>query len=132
MWLRHEQRGRREVDDIQCVGFWKVVSLRCGPWELVQRWGGGVHMNRGRVGEDRGSKETDGYPLTTTAALIQGAHADIRLHQHYCQCPLTSLSESLGIGLEKVQAYYFYQGSSSLQVVIPVEELRDSLEEVRR
>jgi hypothetical protein len=23
-------------------------------------------MNRWRVGEDRGSKETDGYPLTTT------------------------------------------------------------------
>jgi hypothetical protein len=64
MWLRHEQRGRREVDDIRCVGFWKVVGLRCGPWELVQRWGGGVHMNRGRVGENRGSKETDGCPLT--------------------------------------------------------------------
>jgi hypothetical protein len=32
--------------------------------ELVQRWGGGIHMNKGRVGEDRGSKETDGCPLT--------------------------------------------------------------------
>jgi hypothetical protein len=25
---------------------------------------GGVYMNKGRVGEDRGSKETDGCPLT--------------------------------------------------------------------
>jgi hypothetical protein len=25
---------------------------------------GGVHMNKGRVGEDRGSKEMDGCPLT--------------------------------------------------------------------
>jgi hypothetical protein len=58
MWLRCERRGRWEVNDIQCVG------LRCGPWELVQRWGGGIHMNKGRVGEDRGSKETDGCPLT--------------------------------------------------------------------
>jgi hypothetical protein len=46
-------------------------------------------MNRWRVGEDMGSKETDGCPLTagaandtlctriTTATLIQGAHMDI-------------------------------------------------------
>jgi hypothetical protein len=32
--------------------------------ELVQRWRGGIHMNKGRVGEDRGNKETDGCPLT--------------------------------------------------------------------
>jgi hypothetical protein len=32
MWLRYEQRGRQEVDNIRCVGFWKVVGLRCGPW----------------------------------------------------------------------------------------------------
>jgi hypothetical protein len=25
---------------------------------------GEVHMDKGRIGEDRGSKETDGYPLT--------------------------------------------------------------------
>jgi hypothetical protein len=31
---------------------------------LVQRWEGGIHMNRGGVGEDRGSKEMDGCPLT--------------------------------------------------------------------
>jgi hypothetical protein len=32
--------------------------------ELVQRWEGGIHINKSRVGEDRGSKETDGCPLT--------------------------------------------------------------------
>jgi hypothetical protein len=31
---------------------------------MIQRWVEGVHMDRGRVGEDRGSKETDGCPLT--------------------------------------------------------------------
>jgi hypothetical protein len=32
--------------------------------ELVQRWEGGIHINKGRVGKDRGSKEMDGCPLT--------------------------------------------------------------------
>jgi hypothetical protein len=80
MWLRHEWRGRQEVDDIQCVGFWKVISLRCGPWELVQRWGGGIHMNKGRVGEDRGSKEIDGCPLT----------GNVRGHPSISLLPLSS------------------------------------------
>jgi hypothetical protein len=35
--------------------------------KIVQRWGGGIHMNKGRVQEDRGSKETDRCPLTVTA-----------------------------------------------------------------
>jgi hypothetical protein len=81
MWLRYEWRGRREVDDIRCVGFWKVVGLRCGPWELVQRWGGGVHMNKGRVGEDRGSKETDGCPLTASH------YCDGHMTQIFCDHP---------------------------------------------
>jgi hypothetical protein len=34
--------------------------------ELVQRWEGGIHMNRGRVGEERGGKEMDGCPLTVS------------------------------------------------------------------
>jgi hypothetical protein len=41
----------------------KVVGFGCGPW----RWYKGVgeiHMNKGRVGEERGGKETDGCPLT--------------------------------------------------------------------
>jgi hypothetical protein len=43
-----------------------LESCRFKVWslELVQRWGVGIHMNKGRVGEDRGSKETDGCPLT--------------------------------------------------------------------
>jgi hypothetical protein len=36
--------------------------------ELVQRWEGGIHINKGRVGKDRGSKETDGCPLTLSIA----------------------------------------------------------------
>jgi hypothetical protein len=41
----------------------KVVGFGCGPW----RWYKGVgkiHMNKGRVGEERRGKETDGCPLT--------------------------------------------------------------------
>jgi hypothetical protein len=44
----------------------KVVGFGCGPW----RWYKGVgkiHMNKGRVGEERRGKETDGCPLITTA-----------------------------------------------------------------
>jgi hypothetical protein len=33
--------------------------------------GGGIHMNRWRVGEDRGSKETDGCPLTSSGAVAK-------------------------------------------------------------
>jgi hypothetical protein len=38
-------------------------AFECGPW----KWYRGmreVHLNKGRVGEDRGSKEMDGCPLT--------------------------------------------------------------------
>jgi hypothetical protein len=28
-------------------------------------------MNRGRVGEERGSKETDGCPLTVASSVVQ-------------------------------------------------------------
>jgi hypothetical protein len=41
----------------------KVVGFGCGPW----RWYKGVgeiHMNKGRVGEERRGKETDGCSLT--------------------------------------------------------------------
>jgi hypothetical protein len=31
---------------------------------VLEDRGGGIHMNRWRVGEDRGSKEMDGCPLT--------------------------------------------------------------------
>jgi hypothetical protein len=41
----------------------KVVGFGCGPW----RWYKGVgeiHMNKGRVGEERRGKEMDRCPLT--------------------------------------------------------------------
>jgi hypothetical protein len=34
------------------------------PGDGTELRGGGIHMNRGRVGEERGGKETDGCPLT--------------------------------------------------------------------
>jgi hypothetical protein len=40
--------------------------------KIVQRWGGGIHMNRWRVGENRGSKEMDGCPLTVEIKAKQG------------------------------------------------------------
>jgi hypothetical protein len=41
----------------------RKVGFECGPW----RWYKGVgeiHMNKGRVGEERGGKEMDRYPFT--------------------------------------------------------------------
>jgi hypothetical protein len=46
----------------------EVVGFRCNPWRWYRGEGGGIHMNRGRVGEERGGKETDG--CTLTQALI--------------------------------------------------------------
>jgi hypothetical protein len=46
----------------------KVIGFGCGPW----RWYRDVreiHMHRGRVGEERGGKETDGCPLTLSPFL---------------------------------------------------------------
>jgi hypothetical protein len=48
----------------------KVVSFGCGPW----RWYRGVveiHMNKGRLGEERGGKEMDGCPLTNMSSVRQ-------------------------------------------------------------
>jgi hypothetical protein len=41
----------------------KVVGFGCGPWRGY-RGVGKIHMNKGRVGEERGGKEMDGYSLT--------------------------------------------------------------------
>jgi hypothetical protein len=41
----------------------KVIGFGCGPWRWY-RGVGKIHMNKGRVGEERGGKETDGCPLT--------------------------------------------------------------------
>jgi hypothetical protein len=41
----------------------KVVSFECGPWRWY-RGVGEIHMNKGRVGEERGGKEMDRCPYT--------------------------------------------------------------------
>jgi hypothetical protein len=41
----------------------KVIDFGCGPWRWY-RGVGEIHMNRGRVGEERVGKEMDGCPLT--------------------------------------------------------------------
>jgi hypothetical protein len=43
----------------------EVVSFRYG----TEVRGGGIYMNRGRVGEERGGKETDRCPLTRPGNL---------------------------------------------------------------
>jgi hypothetical protein len=46
----------------------KVVGFGCGPW----RWYKGVgeiHINKGRVGEERKGKKIDGCPLTTAVSI---------------------------------------------------------------
>jgi hypothetical protein len=44
---------------------WKSSALGVIPGDGTEVRGG-IHMNRGRVGEGRGGKETDGCPLTVT------------------------------------------------------------------
>jgi hypothetical protein len=41
----------------------KVIGFGCGPW-IWYGGVGGIHMNGGGVGEERGGKEMDGCPLT--------------------------------------------------------------------
>jgi hypothetical protein len=47
----------------------KVIGFGCGPWRWY-RGVGEIHMNKGRVGEKRGGKETDRCPLTTSFILV--------------------------------------------------------------
>jgi hypothetical protein len=42
---------------------WKLSALGVVPGDGTEVRGG-IHMNRGRVGEERGGKETDRCPLT--------------------------------------------------------------------
>jgi hypothetical protein len=41
------------------------LAFECGPWGWY-RGMGEVHISKGKVGEDRGSKETDRCPLTVS------------------------------------------------------------------
>jgi hypothetical protein len=72
MQLRYEQRRTWEVNDIWCEStsgkssdcrVWKSLALGVIPGDDTEVRGG-IHMNRGRVGEERGGKEMDGCPLT--------------------------------------------------------------------
>jgi hypothetical protein len=49
----------------------KVIGFGCNPWRWY-RGMGEVHMNKGRVGEERGGKEMDGCPLTARRLDLQG------------------------------------------------------------
>jgi hypothetical protein len=64
-----EVRVEGEVGSRQHLVCRLLEGRRLEVWslELVQRWEGGIHINKGRVGEDRGSKETDGCPLTVAS-----------------------------------------------------------------
>jgi hypothetical protein len=46
----------------------KVVGFGCGPWRWYKGVGG-IHINKGRVGEERKGKETDRCPLTHEATI---------------------------------------------------------------
>jgi hypothetical protein len=59
-----ESTSRRSSD----CRVWKLSALGVVPGDSTEVWGE-IHKNRGRVGEERGGKETDGYPLTQ---LISG------------------------------------------------------------
>jgi hypothetical protein len=48
----------------------EVVGFRCNPWRWYRGERGGIHMNRGRVGEKRGGKEMDGCPLTDSLVMV--------------------------------------------------------------
>jgi hypothetical protein len=57
----------------------KVVGFGCGPWRWY-RGVGEIHINKGRVGEERGGKETDECPLTVGMSCPQsvGVHMSYR------------------------------------------------------
>jgi hypothetical protein len=47
---------------------WKSSALGVVPGDSTEVWGE-IHINRGRVGEERGGKEIDGCPLTLVFRL---------------------------------------------------------------
>jgi hypothetical protein len=50
---------------------WKLSALGVVPRDGTEMRGG-IHMNRGRVGEEKGGKETNGCPLTERGCLPGG------------------------------------------------------------
>jgi hypothetical protein len=60
-----------------------------------------VHMNKGRVGEDRGSKEMDGCPLTIAPPLDQVLQAVVThsaIHYYLNLILLFTVDKSCGWG----------------------------------
>jgi hypothetical protein len=57
----------------------KVVGFGVWSLEMVQRWGR-IHMNRGRVGEERGGKDMDRCPLTMPVG-VQSPCEGVYLYQ---------------------------------------------------
>jgi hypothetical protein len=55
-------------------------KIGCGPWRWY-RGVGEIHMNKGRVGEERGGKEMDGCPLTgqvgSSKQVKQTKHSEV-------------------------------------------------------
>jgi hypothetical protein len=62
---------------------WKSSALGVIPGDGTQVRGG-VHINRGRVGEERGGKEMDGCPLTEFVY--------VKSHQVFCMRGVISMS----------------------------------------
>jgi hypothetical protein len=59
-----------ELTSESCRTFgYKVIGFECGPWRWY-RVVGEIHMNRGRVGEERGGKETDRCPLPLARQVL--------------------------------------------------------------
>jgi hypothetical protein len=57
----------QHLGSCQAIGM-EVVGFGCNPWRWY-RGMGEVHMSKGRVGEDSGSKEMDRCPLTLLGYL---------------------------------------------------------------
>jgi hypothetical protein len=70
----------------------KVVGFVCGPWRWY-RGVGEIHMNKGRVGEERGGKETDGCPLSLPGLK---ATASILNREMVCMTFTLSISQTAG------------------------------------
>jgi hypothetical protein len=83
MLLRYEQRKKWEVNDFGESMSGKSSALGMVPGygtEVLQRCGGYTYEQgelRGRVGKERGGKEMDGCPLTTTSTSCQGTPAAV-------------------------------------------------------
>jgi hypothetical protein len=90
MLLRYELRKERKVDDFwwvdiqKVVGLWsqKSSALDVVPGDGTDVWGK-IHMNRGRVGEERRGKEMDGCPLTPQASYPRVDQSRLKVSEAY-------------------------------------------------